>query len=236
VEVEKDSPETLALFHAELELVERIVRHLARTLGRNVEPDELRSYGREGLLMAARRFDPAHGVPFAGYATFRVRGAIIDGIRKGSRLPRRVHDKLRCLEQGDRISEQASEEAHAAPPPGQTRSDAQRQLDEHLANMATAMAVGLLQQRVFGEEHGELALLNPGEDPETAYANAELRDLVARALDDLPSEEGELVRRHYLEGERFDHVAAQLGLSKSWASRLHTRAIARLTRRLQNKT
>jgi len=41
-----------------------------------------------------------------------------------------------------------------------------------------------------------------------------------------------LIRRHYLEGERFDHVAAELGLSKSWASRLHTRAIGRLTKRL----
>jgi RNA polymerase sigma factor for flagellar operon FliA len=49
----------------------------------------------------------------------------------------------------------------------------------------------------------------------------------------LRHDEAELVRRHYLQGERFDHVAQQLGLSKSWASRLHTRAIRRLSRRLR---
>ena len=57
--------------------------------------------------------------------------------------------------------------------------------------------------------------------------------MVRRAIGDLPEQEAELVRRHYLEGERFDLVAKDLGLSKSWASRLHTRAIVRLTKRLR---
>jgi RNA polymerase sigma factor for flagellar operon FliA len=67
-------------------------------------------------------------------------------------------------------------------------------------------------------------------------ARAELRELVLRALDDLPEDERTLLRRHYLDGERFDHVSASLGLSKSWGSRLHTRAIARLTKRLRSLT
>jgi RNA polymerase sigma factor FliA len=235
VTVDADTPETLALFHAELELVERIARQLMRTLGRNAELDDLRSYGREGLLSAARRFDPSQAVPFRGYATFRVRGAMIDGIRKTARLPRRIHEKLRCLEAGDQVSEDAAEDAFREAPPGDTQLDAQRRLDDHLAKMATAMALGLLHQRVHGEE-GEVALLNPAEDPETATASAELHEIVTRAIAELPHEEAELVRRHYYEGERFDHVAEELGLSKSWASRLHTRAIARLTKRLQQRT
>jgi RNA polymerase sigma factor for flagellar operon FliA len=52
----------------------------------------------------------------------------------------------------------------------------------------------------------------------------------------LPENEAVLVRRHYLEGERFDHVAKELGLSKSWASRLHTRAIKRLTEALRGQS
>jgi RNA polymerase sigma factor for flagellar operon FliA len=55
-------------------------------------------------------------------------------------------------------------------------------------------------------------------------------------MDDLPTAESELVRRHYLNGERFDHVAEELGLSKSWASRLHTRALGRLAKRLKGAT
>jgi RNA polymerase sigma factor FliA len=72
-----------------------------------------------------------------------------------------------------------------------------------------------------------------GMSPEEAVAQAELRGIVAAALEQLPEDERALVRRHYLEGERFDRVAASLGLSKSWGSRLHTRAIARLTKRLR---
>jgi RNA polymerase sigma factor FliA len=234
VEAEADSPETLALFNAEVDLVDRVVRQLMRTVGRNADADELRSYGLEGLLTAARRFDPSQNVPFRGYATFRVRGAIIDGIRKSSRLPRRVYEKLRFIEQGDRVSEQASEEVFAPHPPGAPRPDAQRLLDDHLAKMATAMALGLIPERARGED-GDYTLVSGGEDPESSLATLELRRMVAQAVDDLPSEEAELVRRHYFEGERFDHVAEDLGLSKSWASRLHTRAIGRLTKRLQHK-
>jgi RNA polymerase sigma factor for flagellar operon FliA len=108
-------------------------------------------------------------------------------------------------------------------------------LTEHLADMATAMAIGLLATPVVGDE-GEPSALDTGMSPEEALAQAELRELVVQALDDLPEDERTLVRRHYLEGERFDQVAASLGLSKSWGSRLHTRAIARLTKRLRAAT
>ena len=57
--------------------------------------------------------------------------------------------------------------------------------------------------------------------------------IVRDTISGLPKEEAELVRRHYLEGERFDRVAQELGLSKSWASRLHTRAMGRLSKRLR---
>jgi RNA polymerase sigma factor FliA len=75
--------------------------------------------------------------------------------------------------------------------------------------------------------------MDSADDPEAAVAQAELMSLVRDAIGELPEQEAELVRRHYLEGERFDLVAADLGLSKSWASRLHTRAVQRLTKRLR---
>jgi RNA polymerase sigma factor for flagellar operon FliA len=109
---------------------------------------------------------------------------------------------------------------------------AHSKLTEHLADMATAMALGLLSTPAVGDE-GEPTALDAGPSPEDAVAEAEQRRLLIEALADLPEDERTLVRRHYLEGERFDHVAASLGLSKSWGSRLHTRAVARLTKRLR---
>ncbi|MBK7584891.1 MAG: sigma-70 family RNA polymerase sigma factor [Myxococcales bacterium] len=227
-----DSPEVLARFHGELELVEILARQVARNVGPHAELQELVSYGREGLLDAARRFDPERGVPFRAYANFRVKGAIIDGVRSMARLPRRVHARLQGLAAAARQSEGAVEDLSAPAAPGATRSDADVALSEHLAGMATAIAMGLVANTAHGED-GERVGVAQGASPEDTLGHAQLIALVRDAIAGLPDQEAELVRRHYLEGERFDHVAADLGLSKSWASRLHTRAIGRLTKRLR---
>jgi RNA polymerase sigma factor FliA len=228
----EDPPEVLERFNQTLELVEIIARQVGRAVGRSVELDDLLSFGREGLLDAARRYEADRGVPFRAYANYRVRGAIIDGVRVVGRLPRRAHDKLRGIEAAARTSEGAVEDVHAPQAPGSTSAQAEQALSDHLAAMATAMAVGLVATSARGEE-GELVTVAAGEDPEEMTARAELLEVVRTAIGELPEQEAELVRRHYLEGERFDHVAKDLGLSKSWASRLHSRAIVRLSKRLR---
>lgn len=232
----KDSPEVLERFHSQLDLVDVIARQLGRELGRAAEIDDLKVMGQTGLLEAARRFDEGRGVSFRRFANYRVRGAMLDGIRKSAPLPRRAHAKVRALEAALLVSEGACEDAATAlaagvvDPPG-----ADQRLTEYLADMATAMALGLMLPAVVGEE-GEPAAIDAAPSPEEAVAQAELRQLVVDALADLPDNERTLVKRHYLEGERFDQVAASLGLSKSWGSRLHTRAVARLSKRLRAKT
>lgn len=227
-----DNPEVLERFHSMLELVDIVARQVRRTVGFGVELDELASFGREGLLDAARRYDAARGVPFRAYANFRVRGAMLDGVRSSARLPRRVHERLRALDAARHASEGAAEDVLGAAAPKGSVADAERALDAHLAAMAAAMTLGLVARPATGED-GERVPLDGRESPEEAVERAQLSALVRRAIEDLPREEAELVRRHYFEGERFDHVAASLGLSKSWASRLHTRAVARLARRLR---
>jgi RNA polymerase sigma factor for flagellar operon FliA len=229
---QEDTPEVLERFQSSLDLVEVVARQVARSIGPAAELAELMSYGREGLLDAARRFDPERGVPFRGYANFRVRGAIIDGLRSLARLPRRIHARLRGLEAANGYSEGAWDDVASPPPPGATSADADRALAEHLAGMATAMAMGLVATAAHGEE-GELVGVGRDASPEDATSHAELLAIVRETIETLPDQEAELVRRHYLEGERFDHVAAELGLSKSWASRLHTRAMNRLSKRLR---
>jgi len=214
-----------------MDLVDLIARQLARELGRAAELDDLRSMGHQGLLEAARRFDEGRGVTFRRFANYRVRGAMLDGVRKSAPLPRRAHARIRALEAALLVAETASEDSSAAGIAADPRASEQK-LTEHLADMATAMAVGLLATPAVGDE-GEPTAVDHGASPEEAVADAELRKIVIDALEELPSDERELVRRHYLEGERFDHVAASLGLSKSWGSRLHTRAVARLTKRLR---
>jgi len=228
----KDSPEVTERFSSALGLVDIVARQILRTLGGAAELEELLSFGREGLWDAARRFDETRGVPFRGYANFRVRGAIIDGVRASSRLSRRTHERLNGLQAAARVSEGAIEDVSVPRPPGSGAAEAEQALNEHLAAMATAMAAGLIAPTAHGEA-GERTLVDLADTPEQAYSHAQLLELIRSAIKELPHEEAELVRRHYLEGARFDHVATELGLSKSWASRLHTRALTRLSKRLR---
>lgn len=228
-----DAPEVMERFQAQLELVDIIARQTVRSMGSVVELDDLRSFGREGLLDAARRFDSARGVPFRAYANFRVRGAIIDGIRSTAQLPRRAYERLNGLSAALRVSEGAADDAFASTPDGASpRAHADQALAEHLAAMTAAITVGLIAPAAMGEE-GERVQVSTADDPEQVVGRAQLLALVQDALTQLPDEEAQLVRRHYLEGERFDHVAQSLGLSKSWASRLHTRAMQRLAKKLR---
>ena len=226
-----DAPEVLERFQAQLELVDIVARQIGRTMGPVVELDDLRSFGREGLLDAARKFDSERGVPFRAYANFRVRGAIIDGVRSMAQLPRRAYERLNGLSAALKVSEGAADDAFSAPA-NATRAQADQALGDHLAAMAAAITVGLIAPTSVGEE-GERVQVSTADSPEEAVSRAQLLTLVDEAIAALPEEEAALVRRHYLEGERFDHVAQSLGLSKSWASRLHTRAMQRLAKRLR---
>ena len=228
-----DTPEVLDRFHGALDLVPVIAGQLRGCIGSCVELDDLLSYARAGLLDAARRFDVQRGVPFRAYATLRVRGAVIDGIRALAPLPRRAHERLRGLCAIDRVNEGVIDDAFASASGAISPEAADLALADHLANLATAMALGMIATPTHGED-GEVAGLSRLESPEEAASNAELRQGVLRALATLPHQEAELVRRHYFEGDRFDQVASDLGLSKSWASRLHSRAIGRLSKRLKS--
>ena len=228
-----DAPDVLERFQAELELVEIIGRQVLRSIGGAVELDDVRSFGREGLLDAARKFDTERGVPFRAYANFRVRGAIIDGIRSLTQLPRRAHERLNGMSAALRASEGVADDSFASTE-NTSRSQADQALGDHLAAMAAAITMGLIAPTGVGED-GAQVQVSTADTPEEAVARAQLLAAVQAALADLPEDEAALVRRHYLGGERFDHVAQSLGLSKSWASRLHTRAMQRLAKRFRDE-
>ena len=68
----------------------------------------------------------------------------------------------------------------------------------------------------------------PGETPEAALLSREMKERVRAVVPSLPDRERQLIEGFYFQGRRFDHVAEELGISKSWASRLHHKALARL--------
>jgi RNA polymerase sigma factor for flagellar operon FliA len=222
-----DAPDVLARFHAELDLVDLNARQVARRLAAAPATfDDLRSFGREGLLQAARTFDASRGVPFRRWANMRIRGAMIDGVRQWGQLPRRVYRELRAMEMADDVQEALGEEN--ATIPATTAEAADKRLASYLAGIATAIAVGSM------ESHDGIA---DGRDPspEELAAKAELVERVRAIVLRLPDAERTLIERHYFAEETLDQAAASLGLSKSWGSRLHARAIERIARELDRE-
>jgi RNA polymerase sigma factor for flagellar operon FliA len=223
-----DAPEVLARFRAELDLVDLNARQVARRIAAaSVTLDDLRSFGQEGLLQAARTFDESRGVPFRRWANLRIRGAMIDGVRQWGNLPRRVYRELRSVAAADRLQEAYDEEDSANPPATALAADAR--LTSYLAGIATAIAVGTMVAAPRESIDAE------GRDvtPEDLVGNAELIARVKAIVSSLPDAERTLVERHYFGDETLDQAAASLGLSKSWGSRLHARAIEAIAREMR---
>jgi RNA polymerase sigma factor FliA len=221
-----DSPEVLARIESTLPLVDTIAGQLRKQLGDAVMRDELVSFGREGLLAAARSFDPTLGVPFTRWANYRVRGAMLDGVRELGGLPRAVHRRLRGVAAAHHTLEGVAEEE--ARGRASTPDEADTRLGAYLSGIATAVALGLLATPGDGGEAVDRA-----PSPEEQLGTSEALKVVREAVAELPEQERHMVTRHYFDDVRLDEAAAELGLSKSWGSRIHARALEAITRHMK---
>jgi RNA polymerase sigma factor FliA len=222
-----DPPEVLRRVRDGLPIVDMICHQIRNQIGATARMEDLQSHGREGLLSAARTFDPRRGVPFRRWANIRVRGAVLDGVRSHSHLPRSLYARLRTGHTGELGAEERT--SSEAPDPQASAELADRRIGEFLACAATAVAMGLLGASV--SEPGEP--IDNSASAEQRMIDGELWAAVRRAMAELPDLERRLLERHYIDGVTFEQAAAELGLSKSWASRLHTRAVAFLTRSMK---
>ncbi len=186
--------------------------------------DDLIAWGFEGLLSAKTRYDPTRGVQFNTFAYYRVRGAMLDGIREQAFLPSRLHHLRRAAEAADDVLEHEGESrAAAAGSSGPSAQKAAEALDSLLGKLTATYVLASLGQ---GDDDRPAS-------PEQALVDAETASRVRKALDVLPERERALVQGFYFEGRQFDEVASELGISKSWASRLHTKALALLREALE---
>lgn len=201
---------------AHQELVEKVVRRLRRELDLSCDLDDLRAWGQQGLLEAKGRFDAARGVRFSTYAYYRVRGAILDGVRKQGWLSRRAYAKLRAHEAADAVGEQLA--VQEAQQPSTAAADRAQKLDDALGKISAAYVMSAVGQ---GEEHAP-------EPPDAHLHATELRGSVQHGLAQLPERERGLLQAVYFEGVTIEEAGRRYGLSKSWASRLHAKALERM--------
>jgi len=191
----------------------------------HVEFEELVALGNAGLAEAAQRYEPDRGATFATYAWYRVQGAIVDGLRKMTSLPRRTWARLVALRAAGEYLEHRGERDEGArqrgvsPPEG---VDALAAVRAAMSAIKTMFATSLEAMQEQGNEPASTD--DVGDRLDRSRIAKKLRD----AIDALPPRERELVTKHYWEGKNLLEAGEELGISRSWACRLHAQAVERL--------
>ncbi len=207
-------------------LVTSIAQRLRGEMELTLAMEDLKGWGFQGLVEARSRFDASRGVQFSTFAYYRVRGAMIDGIRKTGYVSRRAHELAKIAEAADAAAEQVAED-RAGMTPAQ-RADVQQtaaSIDDILARTTAAFVI-----EAVGQAERERA---PG--PDELLIAAESRDRVRAAVDTLPEREAKVIRDFYFQGRVLDEIAADFGVSRSWVSRMHTRALGMLRESLERE-
>jgi RNA polymerase sigma factor FliA len=193
--------------------------------------DDLVAMGRLGLAEAASRFDPSKGASFRTFAWYRVQGAILDGLRKETALPRAVWARIVALRATAGYLEAQAERAQAAKDAAAaaTTADKLREVKAALGAIRTMYTISIHQL-----EPDSLRTNETGADD--VLIRERLKEKLSEALTTLPERERELIHKHYVEGKTLLDAGVEMGLSKSWASRLHARAVDQLRARLADTT
>lgn len=222
-----EAAERARLVESHLDLARKAARLIHPRVKDHVELDELVALGNAGLAEAASRFDPARGASFATFAWYRVQGSIIDGLRRSASLPRSVWARLVALRAASEYLEHRAErDAGAAqrgvrPPEG---ADALAAVKSALSAIRTMYVTSLEGLRERGFDVEDASATEVTERFDTGRLSGKLREALAA----LPEKERALVTKHYWEGKNLLEAGEELGISKSWASRLHAQAVERL--------
>ncbi|MCP3141427.1 sigma-70 family RNA polymerase sigma factor [Pyxidicoccus xibeiensis] len=201
------------------------VRSLAATVRKQfnaqLELDELVAYGQIGLLEAAERFDPKVGANFLTFAHYRIKGAIFDGLRKMGILrgsdARTAYAGERAAAYLGNLSDRESGTSNR----GSSFDDDVNDISDAVAGLAMVFATSLEGADTQGYTDESLPV-------DVRMELEQTKNRVRAAIEKLPEKEKKLLQGYYFQGRTLEEAGAEIGQSKSWASRLHARAIDRL--------
>jgi len=214
-------------------LVKRIAYHLMSRLPSSVQVDDVVQNGMIGLLDAIERFESGLGAQFETYATQRIRGAMLDGLRENDWLPRSLRREMRRIEaaihQLEQVVQRAPTESELADSLGMPLADYQKMLQEARGHQLIYLEDMISEG---GEEYLEHHLADAGADPSTILENESLRRELAQAIEGLPEREKLMMALYYEQDLNLREIGEVMEVSESRVCQLHSQAVMRLRARL----
>lgn len=214
-------------------LVKLVAGRLSMYLGYNVEYDDLVGYGVFGLIDAIDKFDYSKGIKFETYASLRIRGSILDQIRKMDWIPRSLRQKQKKIDNA--MNKLEIELGRPA-----TDEEISKELgisEEELTNwQGQANVSNVVSFDEFIEASGEKETApvsrNPYEQPEEVVEKAEIKKLLAESLESLTDKENKIILLYYYEELTLKEISRILEVSESRVSQLHTKALQKMKAKL----
>jgi RNA polymerase sigma factor for flagellar operon FliA len=227
--------DTNSLVMTHLPLIQTIAKRIVKRLPPSVEVDELVNIGVIGLLDAWERFDSSKGVPFRSYAEMRIRGQIIDSLRRDDIVPRSVRRKHNRLEQ-ERTS--LTNRLGRTPTFDELRGQFdmnQTAFTRYVSDSRIAKVVSLDAPTGDSDDSCMLVekLSNLSESAEDTISNKELRQAIAEAVQFLPEKEQFAVVEYYISRRTLKSIGVDLGVTESRACQLRSQGVKRLRFRLR---
>ena len=223
----QETREQLIIEYAQL--VKLVAGRLSMYLGHNVEYDDLVSYGIFGLIDAIDKFDADKNVKFETYASLRIRGSILDQIRKMDWIPRTVRQRQRKLDEAVKQIEAQT---------GRNASDDEiAQVlgisSDELLNWQSQLKVSNLVSMTEFEENGTEPAMDTTYNshftqPEEVVEKEELKKTLVEALDALTEKERRVIELYYYEEMTLKEISKILEVSESRVSQLHTKSLTKM--------
>ena len=208
-------------------LVQRTVERMRIPSSSVMDGDDLFDLGIMGLIQAVDRFDPSKGT-FEAYAVRKVRGAVLDGLRKMGWMPRNAKHRARRIE--ETISELEGELGRS-PSEEEVAEKLGIPLELYRSTLEEVRPILMPLQR--DEANLEEVLRAPGEDPSESAERREMEELLMEAIRSLPERHRKVIVLYYYEGLTLKEIGEVLGVSDSRVSQLHSEALLRLRAKMR---
>lgn len=215
-----------------LPLVEYVIQRLMISMPKSIDRDEIRSLAFEGLLDALDKFSIKRDLKFETYASWRIKGAVLDGLRKKDWLPRSVREKVKKIEEAYAVLEQKSEESVTDDEVSDYLGITKAELNKAVSDAAMSSIISI-DETTYDEDQEQVGRYNTipneqAESPEQYVSDKYLKEVLANAIDRLPEKEKLVVTLAYFEELKLKEIAEVLDVSVSRVSQLHSKAMLRL--------